>query len=331
MRPTRRGFAALGVAVVGMAMATAFEPRSLNAVVFPLVVGVVAGLAQVWMMDAPQVRRRMPAAGFPGDERRVTLEFETDAPFAATVRDRLPAGIDGEATAETGVGTEPVTYDVRYADRGEHAVGPVSVVGRDVLGLARRTFTCGTTDAVVVYPRLYRLGGAVQRELRTLFDPDRAADRDEFDRLREYARGDSRRDIHWKSSAKRGDLMVAEYAADANQRVTMSAGGAAGRGDEMAEAAASLATALLDIDIPVRLSTPSGVVEATPGDRTRLLEHLARAGDGPPPDPGADVVVDASTEATAIRFGGRETTFDRLRAGGDADTAAPVDGRRAVA
>ena len=100
MRLTRRGWTVVAVGVSGTAMAALFGARALNAVVFPCVVALVAALVQVRRIDPPRVDRTLPKNGFPGDSGEVTLRFETDAPFTATVEDALPSSVDGGAAVD---------------------------------------------------------------------------------------------------------------------------------------------------------------------------------------------------------------------------------------
>ena len=314
MKPTRRGYAVACVAVAAVAAAYWSGPRALNAVVLSAAVALAAAGVQVWALSEPTVRRDPPADGFPGETRDVRLAFETDAPFTGVVSDQLSAGLTGDADGiETAVGVRPVEYPVTLDRRGRHEFGPVRVVGRDVLGLVETTFVCPVSNTVVVYPRLHDLTASARHDLRTLYAPAESRSRDEFDRLREYAPGDPLRDVHWKSSAKRDELVVKEFASDAEaEAVTLAAGAADGRADEMAEAAASIGVVLLESDAPVSVATPDGEVTVSPDDRAALLEHLAVASAGRVPDRSADVTVYADAEATEGRIGDVETTFDRL-------------------
>lgn len=313
MRPTRRGVVVGGVAVVGTALAFAFGGRSLNAVVLPAVVALVAGAAELTFRPDVAVRRTPPPDGFPGETHEVTLTFETDDPFPATVSDRLGEGLDGDSTAETVVGREPVRYEVHYASRGRHELGPALLVDEDILGLFRRTRPLFESDAVLVYPRVRPLSSAGVANL-TGGGPLRGPpERGEFDTLREYVHGDSLRDIHWKSSARQDALVVQEYAdAPDPDAVTVVAGATGGFDDAMAEATASVAMALLDEGMPVALWTPEGRAEAHGDDRGALLERLATVGAGRTPEVNADVTVSADSEGTRVRVGDRELPFERL-------------------
>jgi uncharacterized protein (DUF58 family) len=315
MRLTRRGWTVVGVGAFGTAMAAVFGARSLNAVVFPCIVALVAALVQVHRVDPPAVSRTLPDDGFPGDAGTVTLRFETDSPFTATVQDALPSTVAGDTRVDTTVGLEPVSYEVTYRRRGLHTIGPVSFVARDVLGLATRRFSVGETDDVLVYPRVHDLSSRARRDLVAIHDTAESSDRDEFDRLRQYVRGDSLRDVHWKSSAKREDLVVKEFTADNRSRtLTLLLAADRGRADEMAEAGATVVLGLLRAGVPVTLVTPGGTFTAMPGERGKVLERLARVGYGHPTPEETDVAIEihATTRGTTVRLGGTEYSFDRM-------------------
>jgi uncharacterized protein (DUF58 family) len=314
-RLTRRGWAVVAAGVVGIGLAATFGPRALNAVVLPAVVALGAAVVQVWTAGTPGVRRDVPPDDHADATHAVRLRFETDAPFAARVSETADGGLDVEpASVETTVGDRPVEFAVTYRERGVHGLGPVAVTARDVLGLAVADRTCEGESSVVVFPRVHALTPGALEDLRGLASAGRSNDRDEFDRLREYVRGDSLRDVHWKSSAKREDLIVKEFSADdRSQTLTVALSADRGRADEMAEAGGTIALALLHAGIPVTLLTPGGTVSAAPGDRERLLEHLARVGHGraeteeEPP-----IEVRATRGGTQVRLGGTELPFNRL-------------------
>ncbi|QCJ45722.1 MULTISPECIES: DUF58 domain-containing protein [Haloprofundus] len=319
MRLTRRGVAVVGVCVAGVVAAELYGSRSLNAVVFPALVALVAAVVQLQSFDEPSVHRAVPDDGFVGETHEVTLELATDGtPYSADVVDRVGDGLSrrtGAARTETTVGGDPVGYDVTYERRGERTLGPVTVVARDVFGLLETEFTCRDTDRVLVYPSVRRVPGWARAELSGVHGVGLTEDRDEFNTIREYRPGDALRDVHWRSSAKRGNLIVTEYSADEERRaVTLTAGGQTKRADAMAEAVASLSFALLEAGVPVTVSAPGGRIDAEPTarDRRRLLELLARTGGGEPPEATADVVVRAERDAVRVLVDDRETSFEAL-------------------
>jgi uncharacterized protein (DUF58 family) len=316
MRPTPRGIAVVGIAVGAVAMALAFGARSLNALVVPAVVALVAAAVQLRWLDRPTLDRTPPADDFVGETGTATLRFETDDPVFAAVTERVTLGDDRrEHTVETTVGGDAITVPVSFDARGEGVVGPTAVTARDVLGLLETTFEYSGTDDFLAYPPVRPLSDTAWHELSAMRDAGETPDRDEFDSLREYDRGDALRDIHWKTSAKRDDLIVKQFVADEDEEaLVLAAGGDPADADRLAEATASLAVALSEAGVPVGLVLPDATVESGLGGdhRVRMLEALARTAGGERPEVDADVTVDAEGGRVTVRVGTTETTFERL-------------------
>ncbi|QSX00442.1 DUF58 domain-containing protein [Haloterrigena alkaliphila] len=355
MRLTLRGWTAVAVVAAAMALAWQYGPRALNAIVAPLVVVLAAGLVTTVRIDRPTVRRTPVAAGFVGERRRVEVEIETGSAVAATVRDAVADGCTvlepdtgGTSGAETGgrVATEtagtveidgdgrPVlittlegddrfVYDVRLEGRGEHRLGPLTITVSDVLGLVERRFAYDETRTVIGYPIVRDLRAGPDDELEAFLEAIEGRDREAFDHLREYQRGDSLRDVHWKSAAKRpdADLVVTEYTADEETgSVTVAAESATARDDELATAAASVATYLLEAGVDVGVSLPEREFGAGAGREHHrdVLAALATYDGGDLDDrrrERADVLVRADSEGTRVIVDGRAVPFDRLAAG----------------
>ena len=332
VRPTRRGLAVVAGVLVAAGTSATFGPRAIDVLLLAAVVALGAAVVQLALLDAPAATRTTPQPGDPGTTGTVSLSLSADTPATATVRDRLPPGLDGDASGTLLVGGDPLAYDVTYRERGVHELGPAVVDARDVLGLARRRFVTEGCDPVVVYPRVFHPSSALAARLRALSTPADAAERGAFDYLREYTRSDSLRDIHWKSSAKRDDLVVQEFVDDGSgPTVTVSASAGTGHADRMAEAAATVGYALLADGASVVLATPTGRVTLAPGETGRLLAHLARADDGYVTDRDADVAVRATDDGTTVRVGGESLSFapGRRRPVGDGNPAA-TDAERPV-
>jgi uncharacterized protein (DUF58 family) len=324
MRPTRRGVAVLAVAVAALLVSARFGQPGLTAVAGPLLVGLVAAAVQVRWSGAPTVERGRLRRGFPGETKPV--EFRVDGGGIATVTDRLSEGLDGETTVRKSL-PATVSYRVAYTGRGEQRAGPVEVTLTDALGLVAERYTIVSTTDVLVYPPVYRLGGT-DAFART-FTPE-SEDRQSFDRLREYVSGDSLRDVHWKSSAKREDLLVKEFADSRSDRsVLVAAEAERGHADEMAVAAATITTAALESGLAVELAVPNGAVEQGYGDthRTRLLELLARADAGRTDRADdADVVVTAGGDGVTVSVDGHRRSFADVTASRDNPLAGEVSG-----
>ncbi|AGB38260.1 DUF58 domain-containing protein [Natronococcus occultus] len=333
MRPTSRGWGVLAVVAFGTAMSWQYGPRSLDAVVIPLAVVLVAGALTTIRTDRPESRREPVPDGFPGESRTVAVEIESDSSAAATVTDTLDDGLAAaDTTVETTLADPAAEYELTLEDRGEHRIGPLSIAVRDVFGLWERRFADEETTTVVVYPRiddLHRTGG---RGLDVLADLARRANREEFTHLREYRRGDPLRDVSWKAAAKRPDdeLVVREFDDDGTVgAATIAAECIPGREDELAVAVASVATYLLECEVRVGLTV--GADHHPPDDGRRhhrsLLRSLARfetreLEDGDRAE--ADVLIQSDATGTRVVVDDREVAFDRLRG---ADESTEVDGR----
>ncbi len=346
---TRRGWAVAALAVALLLLARANGARSINAVVAPALVGLAAALLQVYLRDRPDVERRAPATGVVDEELPVELDVPADRPFAATVDDRLGDGITAEGLPRTTtVGGEPISYDARLWERGERSLGPAELTVEGLFGLARTTFYYNDIDAVLAYPRTYRLDPPADA-LAGLPSDRPFPGTDEFDGLREYERGDSRRTVHWKSSAKRPDdeLLVKQYA-EAADRGALTVGVSPGEHDDgSAEAAASVALHLLDAGVEVGLVAPDERLDPGAGrhQREAVLAAMARLGPGTLSDAAAqsaDLLVRSAGGDAVVTDGENAVPFDRLVAtergervrrersaeGTAAGTASPREGRR---
>ena len=107
-------------------------------------------------------------------------------------------------------------YRGRLTQRGRYRLGPMRLSTRFPFGLFRYTMNCGTSALLTVLPRLGRLtqswnalrhesfAGNERREHRPGIEGD-------FYGLRPWQRGDSRRWIHWRTSARAGGVMVRQF------------------------------------------------------------------------------------------------------------------------
>lgn len=324
IRLTRRGRAVVAVCVVGFVLAWLSGGRSLNAVVGSGLVALGAAYLQVRRLELPAVDRRLPPDDFAGATHTVRLDFrasdrttrDLDVPFVADVRDTLGRGLVGSGdSVRAAVGSDAVAYDVTYESRGQHTIGPVTLTAVDVFGLLERKLLVRGTQSVIVFPERRAVPAWFRRTLYREEAMGPSQQRDEFERLRKYTRGDALRDVHWPATAKRDELIVKEFAAEAEQQRVHVSGGARGdAADDLAEATTSIALALLDDGVPVTVSLPNGTIDVRPefDERRRLLRLLAFTSRGAAPDPDADVVVDADSTGTTVHYDGGRVRFDDL-------------------
>ena len=181
-------------------------------------------------------------------------------------------------------------YELRAVPRGRYAFERVKLTIADPFGLARAHVEQGEPQALVVYPRLAALdrlfseGGAFEQDGRRLLL--RRPTGYELHSVREYAEGESLRKVHWRSTARRGRLMVKELEDAPRDEVAILLDGdlrtGAGEGFEVAvRAAGSILQAHLRRGRRCALVVNSAARESQPvtseGEWRRALEVLAGA------------------------------------------------------
>jgi uncharacterized protein (DUF58 family) len=152
----------------------------------------VGGVATVWLRVS-------------GTAALGPLELVDTVPDAAGAggTPRFMASARREGTA--------VRYPVRPALRGAHRIGPLVARGVDPLGLAEFVRTASGTDRLLVLPRVVALRG-LPPALGTAAGHGAGAAGPGQDRadvlVRPYRSGDELRRVHWRSTARHGELMV---------------------------------------------------------------------------------------------------------------------------
>ena len=314
IRPTRRGGAVALIALFAFALGAAAGARSLNAVVVPALVALVAGSVQLARADSPTLERTVPKPGFTGERR--TVEVAVDSSVPCTVTDAVGDGATAVESPGTTLGHGgQFTYDVELEHRGAYELGPASCRLTDSLGLFSRTTESTETGRGLVYPDVYEVThDGVDVLVRRILGDDRAS----FDRLREFGPGDTMRDIDWRASARQpgNDFLVAEYESyGRTDHVRIVGESALGSATAMATGVASLVAHLHDNGISVVVTVPSGEQVAHPGELEPVLWLLAVTGDGWVDGPSrtrADVRVLGKGGSAVIRLVDHDVNFDWL-------------------
>jgi uncharacterized protein (DUF58 family) len=117
--------------------------------------------------------------------------------------------------------TDMIRAAVTLPGRGRYALGPLWAWSGYPFGLARRGTRLLEGEELIVLPRLGRLHPGKLRQFlargTTTAEPIRRTTRRwiesqaEFHGLRAFRAGDSPRWIHWRTTARRGELMVREF------------------------------------------------------------------------------------------------------------------------
>ena len=166
-----------------------------------------------------------------------------------------------------------VDYAVPTHRRGVVPIGPLRVTRGDPLGLLSMARTHGDVSTVWVHPRIHALHAVPAGMARSL---DGRIDKVPhgtitFDSLREYVVGDELRRVHWRSSAKVGELMVREQLDTSEPTIVVllddrsavhprASDGVAESFEAACEAAASVIAAAVAEDLPVSLHLVTGTV-----------------------------------------------------------------------
>jgi uncharacterized protein (DUF58 family) len=193
-------------------------------IAIPLVCALVVGRARVTIEGS---RTASTARATVGDPIEVTLRITNGSllPVAGLMlEDRLPPaagrarGAPDDQRARFALGvlraghSSEISYPVPSLPRGRFALGPMRVRLSDPFGMVELVRTFSATSEVAVLPRIEdlprvalpggheELGGSAIHSLGSLGADDLT--------VREYRQGDDLRKIHWRSSARTGELMV---------------------------------------------------------------------------------------------------------------------------
>ncbi|MBB2746105.1 UNVERIFIED_ORG: uncharacterized protein (DUF58 family) [Microbispora rosea subsp. rosea] len=296
LTPRGRSFLASGVAALLCALVLGEQDLLRVAVLIiamPLIASMVVARTRYRLASA---RRLSPARVQAGEESTVTLRLENVT--------RLPTGLLlVEDTLQYALGTRPrfvldrmesrgvreIDYKVSSDLRGRFPIGPLSVRIADPFGLVELTRSFTITDTLVVTPEVVPLppvrlsgehsggGDSRTRSVAAAGDDDVAP--------REYRQGDDLRRVHWRSTARHGELMVRREEQELQSRgaLLLDTRRHAHRGEgprssfEVAvSAAASIGVHLSAEGLALRLATDQGarhVVDT--GQSWSLLDTLA--------------------------------------------------------
>jgi uncharacterized protein (DUF58 family) len=216
--PTREGLTVVALAGAVFLLATNLMSGLLfvlQALLLGLfVVGAAMALAP---LPAMRVRRHIPARGLEDAPVSISIELTTSRSGRLLVVEDGAAAFRARTLLPLVPAGRPVTAVVRPVPRrrGHYNLGPVEVSSRGAVGLltARRRFP--VDGRIVVWPRAAVLPDAVRVRLVGGADGRPAGVRtrhsEDFYGVRDYQPGDLPNRIHWRSSARRGALVVREY------------------------------------------------------------------------------------------------------------------------
>lgn len=195
--------------------------------------------------------------------------------------------------------TQRTSYRHTFARRGLYRFDGFRIATRFPFTLFRKSRDADSPSEVLVFPRVLPMTRPPPRPRTTgTGASQRLGRRGEFFGLREWQEGDDRRDIHWRSTARTGRLMVRELQDELERQVTIAVDNALPphvvraleAGDRLREdapiadaleraisTAASLAATYLEAGWAVGLAARGARVPMSPGkpQLTRILRELA--------------------------------------------------------
>ena len=277
---TVRGRAFLAAGVTAIVCAVLLDQTELSRVgvlilALPLITAWVVGRNRYRLALVRTVTPQLVAAGQPA---RVTLALSNEGRTPNGVlllEDHVPyvLGTRPRFVVE-GIGAgwrESVSYQVRSDVRGHFEIGPMSVRVTDPFGLVELGRTFRTTVPLTVTPRTVALPQIPLGGAWTGSGDNRprafATGSAEDVTVREYRQGDDLRRVHWRSSARVGELMVRREEQPWQSRATLfldnRASSHRGQGiasslESAVSAAASIAVHLSHRGFAVRLVTATG-------------------------------------------------------------------------
>lgn len=150
--------------------------------------------------------------------RRLSISVVDDL-FEGAESDDLPLVVELPAR-----GRASARYRVTPTRRGGFSLGTHHVRYPSPLGLWQRQLKLAADTPVRVYPdvqavRAYELLARQDREASMFRSAKRRGGESEFERLRDYRRGDEYRSLDWRATARKGKLIAREYQVESNQSI----------------------------------------------------------------------------------------------------------------
>jgi uncharacterized protein (DUF58 family) len=175
--------------------------------------------------------RELPDKLSNGDDNpiSITIKNKYAFPISLSIIDELPVqfqkrdfNLDAVLKSRA---NKDFLYTVRPVERGEYHFGALNIYVSSVLGLIQKKYTFGEDAMSPTYPsflqmRKYELM-AFTNKLRSygMKKIRRLGHTMEFEQIKDYVIGDDVRNINWKASAKRNQLMINQFQDEKSQPV----------------------------------------------------------------------------------------------------------------
>ncbi|HUH45513.1 MAG TPA: DUF58 domain-containing protein, partial [Arenibacter sp.] len=166
-----------------------------------------------------------------GDENEIGISLSNSYLFYVDLKilDEIPHQFqkrDFRIYTTIGPGKEKhFKYGLRPTERGVYFFGNLNIFARSPIGLISKRYTFNREQKVPVYPSFLQLHKynliAFSNHLFEygLKKVRRIGHTMEFEQIKDYVQGDDIRNINWKATAKRGELMVNQFQDERSQPI----------------------------------------------------------------------------------------------------------------
>ncbi len=230
----KRFFIVFTLLIVGFLLAYLFEDLfgAFKILFLVLVVLLVADFMLLHGSQGKIVGRRLvPDKLSNGDDNPIAIEVANEYLFSTSIRiiDELPFQFQKrdfglQSHLKSGE-VKNYSYEIRPTERGVYAFGNLNVFASSPIGFIARKYIFDSAYEVPVYPsflqlRKYDLMAFSNRLLQYGFKKIRRIGHTmEFEQIKEYVQGDDIRNINWKATAKKSQLMVNQFQDEKSQPI----------------------------------------------------------------------------------------------------------------
>jgi uncharacterized protein (DUF58 family) len=190
---------------------------------------VASGVFSEVTMRRLTVRRRAPPRLFAGQPFLMEIAVENAKPTLASFSIEIEDLVGGRPLDKKcyflkipAGKTQRTSYRHTFARRGRYTLDGFRIATKFPFGFFRKSRDVDAPTEVLVFPALVSVVRPVPRtESAGDARAARVGRRGEFHGLREWRQGDDRKDVHWKSTARSGRLLVREYEDELLRRVVV--------------------------------------------------------------------------------------------------------------
>lgn len=205
---------------------------SIVTILFFVAVGLVlADLILLFKQEGILASRVLPEKLSNGDDNPIEISLENNYNFATNLQliDEMPFQYqkrDFEINTQLKKHDQKkITYTLRPLERGEYYFGSLNIYATSPIGLVTRRFQFAKDAMVPNYPSFLQLRKYMLLAFSNkLFEYGlkkirRIGHTMEFEQIKDYVNGDDIRNINWKATAKRNQLMVNQFQDERSQPI----------------------------------------------------------------------------------------------------------------